>query len=127
MNILLDTHAAIWFFNGDRNLSEAAKRAILSDENTKHISIASVWEVAIKTGLGKLLFKGDVKGFVRLIENNGINILPVSVNHLYELEKLPYIHRDPFDRMIIATAVAGKMKILTTDKNIRLYTSDCIW
>jgi PIN domain nuclease of toxin-antitoxin system len=127
MNLLLDTHTLIWFFNGDLLLSEKAKQSILEIQHRKFVSIVSVWEIAIKISLNKLVFGGKTKGFLDLINSNGFELLSVDKNYILELEKLPFIHRDPFDRLLIATAVSEKMHIVTTDANIQRYSVNCIW
>ena len=124
---LLDTHAAIWFFNGDNSFSETAKKIILNTSKIKYISVISAWEVALKVGLGKLDFRGKTAGFVKDIERNGFILASISPTHLTALEELPFIHRDPFDRLLIATAIAEKMTILTADENIVKYNVDQIW
>jgi len=126
-NYLLDTHTAIWFFNGDGMLSETAKRSILNFSNHKYLSIVSAWELAIKIGLGKLDFDGKATGFVQLAENNGFTIVPIKTTHLTILETLPLIHRDPFDRLLIATALAEQMTLITVDENIAKYDVPQIW
>jgi PIN domain nuclease of toxin-antitoxin system len=127
MRFLLDTHAILWFLNGDKNLSVKALQIILTPEYTKYVSIASVWEVAIKIGLRKLMFPGNTEGFIQAVNENGFELCPISPNYILELEKLPLHHRDPFDRMIIATAKHEKMGILTVDSNIQLYPVESIW
>ena len=124
---LLDTHTAIWFFNGDNSLSKTARQKILDPVNVKYLSIASAWELAIKIGLGKLDFSGRVKGFLQLADNNGFNIIPVKSEHLTFLEELPMLHRDPFDRLLIATALSEQMTIITDDENIAKYNVPHIW
>ncbi|MCL1942811.1 MAG: type II toxin-antitoxin system VapC family toxin [Candidatus Azobacteroides sp.] len=121
MNLLLDTHSVIWFFNGDAQLSEKAKKSIINDRNTKFVSMASIWEVSIKINLKKLIFHRGMKGFVKLIENNGFEILPISKDCILQSEKVNFVHKDPFDRLIIATAIAGKMKVITTDESFKFY------
>jgi len=124
---LLDTHAAMWFFNGDTKLSKTAEQIIRDLSNPVCISIASAWEIAIKTGLGKLDFDGKVAGFIRLAQTNDIAILPIKTAHLTALETLPQIHRDPFDRLLMATALAERMTLVTRDENIARYTVPQIW
>jgi len=124
---ILYTHTAIWFFNGDDSLSETAKKTILNTANIKYLSIASAWELAVKIGIGKLEFDGKSAGFIRLAENNGFIILPIKVNHLTTLETLPMHHRDPFDRLLIATAIAEQMTIITVDENTPKYEVSQIW
>ncbi|MDR2482908.1 MAG: type II toxin-antitoxin system VapC family toxin [Treponema sp.] len=130
---LLDTHAAIWFFNGSSELSSAAGRIIRDLSNPVYLSIASVWELAIKISAGKLDFAGDeaafkkARGFVRLAEANQIAVLPIETAHLDALEGLPWIHRDPFDRLLIAAARAENMTLVSADRNIARYDVSHIW
>ncbi len=112
MNVLLDTHTLIWFLNGDERLSLKAKEAIESQENINIISIASIWEIAIKISLGKFEFRKGFKKFLELIEDNGFEILPISFEHALKVSSLEFIHRDPFDRLIISQAITDKLKIV---------------
>jgi len=124
---LLDTHAAIWFFDGSGALSSAANRIICDASNPVCISIASAWEIAIKIGIGKLDFGGKAAGFVRLAKANDIRVLPVKAAHLTALESLPLIHRDPFDRLLVAVALAEQMTLITADGNIAQYEVPQVW
>jgi PIN domain nuclease of toxin-antitoxin system len=124
---LLDTHAAIWFFNGDSILPEKAKEIILDPSNHICLSIASVWELAIKTSLGKLDFTGGAAGFAHLAADNGFPLCPVETAHLSILETLPWIHRDPFDRLLIATTLSEQMILITGDGNIARYDVPQVW
>jgi PIN domain nuclease of toxin-antitoxin system len=124
---LLDTHAAIWFFNGDDKISQTAQNAILDFSNRKFISIASAWEIAIKIGLGKLDVKGMTADFIYDVEVNGFTILPIKTAYLTALETLPLIHRDPFDRLLVASALDEQMTIITADEDIAKYPVSHIW
>ena len=124
---LLDTHTAIWFFNGSPELSQTAERIIRDLANPVSVSIASVWELAIKISLGKLDFAGGARGFVRLAEANEITLLPIETAHLDAIEGLPWIHRDPFDRLLAATALSEQMTLVTADENIARYNISHIW
>ena len=124
---LLDTHTAIWFFSGDESLSETAKQTILSTSNDKYLSMTSAWELAIKIGIGKLDFAGKAAGFVRLAEKNKITLIPIRTSHLTVLESLPMIHRDPFDRLLVATVIAEQMTLITADANIARYDVSQVW
>ena len=124
---LLDTHAAIWFFNGDNALSKTANRIILDLSNPVYLSIASAWELAIKINIGKLKFAGKSAGFLRLAQINDITVIPIETDHLTIFEGLPSIHRDPFDRLLIATAIAEQMTLITDDENIERYDVSRIW
>ena len=125
--ILLDTHTTIWFFNGSPKLSEKAKQTILKPGNQINVSIVSVWELAIKINIGKLEFAGGVAGFVELIDSNGFQLLTINPKHLLELERLPLHHRDPFDRILVATAISEGMDFITDDVNMPQYSLHCVW
>jgi PIN domain nuclease of toxin-antitoxin system len=124
---LLDTHAAIWFFNGENALSETAKQIILAPSNRKYLSMVSAWELAIKIGRGKLRFDGKTAGFVRLAQANDISVIHIGISHLTAFESLPWIHSDPFDRLLVATAICEQMTIITKDENIAQYGVPHIW
>jgi PIN domain nuclease of toxin-antitoxin system len=127
MNYILDTHTLLWLAKNDPQLSDKAKQVIFDSANEKFVSIASAWEVAIKISIGKLTLNGSVDEFFRIVEENGFILLPIEKGHLSALQKLPFNHRDPFDRLLIATAISEKMHLITADKNISLYDVDCIW
>ena len=127
MNLLLDTHALIWFLNGDESISSKAIESIENVKLKKFVSIASVWEVSIKLGLGKLSFEGGTKFLVDLIEQNDFYILHLTTDHTIVYEKLPFVHRDPFDRILIAQAISDKLVIITKDQNIPLYKVKTVW
>ncbi|MBK6978992.1 MAG: type II toxin-antitoxin system VapC family toxin [Cytophagaceae bacterium] len=127
MDILLDTHALIWFLNGDKFLSNEAKKAIEDSSNIKIVSIASIWEIAIKISLGKFQFKEGLKSFMKLIDENGFEILPITFKHALEVSKLEFIHRDPFDRLLIAQAKSDDLILITKDETIRKYQVKSIW
>jgi len=128
MKLLLDTHTALWLLNEYEQLSSVAKSLLLNDENTLHISVASAWEVAIKTSTGKLTeFDGGVGSFMAELEEMPIILLPIKPKYLEIVETLPFIHRDPFDRLLIATAKTENMIILTADENIHKYDVLTTW
>lgn len=127
MDILLDTHTFIWFFNGDEQLSFKARKLIEDLKTRKFVSIASIWEVAIKIGLKKLFFDGNVSEVAELIEKNGFQILQISVDHTVAYEALELVHRDPFDRILVAQAMVEKMTIITKDDNIQKYIVKTNW
>ena len=124
---LLDTHTAIWFFNDDKALSDNADRIIRDLSCASYISIASVWELAIKISIKKINFAGKIPEFVRLAEDNNITILPIETSYLPILDILPSIHRDPFDRILIATAMAEQMTLISADENIARYNVPLVW
>ena len=124
---LLDTHTAICFFNGDNALSEAAKKIILDTSNIKYLNIASAWVIAIKLSIGKLDIVGNTADFIHDAETNGFIFVPIKTAHLTVLEKLPLLHRDPFDRLFIATAISEQMTFVSADKNIAQYDVPLVW
>jgi PIN domain nuclease of toxin-antitoxin system len=127
MDLLLDTHAIIWFLNGDSSLSPKARLAIEDIDNTKTVSIASIWEIGIKISLGKFRFPQGFMQFVEMIDANGFEILPISVEHALIVSNLEFIHRDPFDRLLIAQSQKENLTIVTRDENIRKYSVQTIW
>ena len=127
MNILLDTHAALWFFENDDRLSKSALDAIYNLENMIYVSMASLWEIAVKISIGKLKFDGGIDGFIEAIHKNEFCLLEISPEHIKMIMDLPLIHRDPFDRMLIAQAAVEDMAIMTLDANIMKYDVRSIW
>jgi len=128
MKVLLDTHTALWMVNEYEKLSPSAKALLLNEDNALFISIASLWEIAIKVSIGKLSeLDGGVNVLLSNMERMPIEILSVTTDHIRIVESLPFIHRDPFDRMLIATAISNDMTILTADSNIPEYNVSCIW
>lgn len=128
MNILLDTHAYLWFVGGDDRLSPAARRVIENPENLKIISTASLWEITIKHGLNKLELRSGLRPVLTdCIESNGFDLLAVETGHLLELSELPLHHRDPFDRLLIAQAKADSLVICSADRIFTKYSINVVW
>ena len=127
MDLLLDTHTVLWVLSDDDKLSAKAKSEILSPDNNKYVSLTSAWEVAIKVNLDRLSFEGGAARFLYQIEKDRFKLLPICAEHIVRVETLPLHHKDPFDRLIVATAVVEGMAIVTTDANIHLYDIECIW
>jgi PIN domain nuclease of toxin-antitoxin system len=128
VNILLDTHAMLWFLEGDhQRLSEKSKNAIEAKVNSKFVSIASLWEISIKINIGKLKLQNDLDGLQRLINSNGFKILSIQLTHLKTNLKLELRHRDPFDRLIISQAATEDFHVVTKDPNFSLYPIKTIW
>ena len=125
MKYLLDTHALIWYFDEESKLSDKLKELILNPKNTICVSISSVWEMAIKISIGKM--DKCLEELLIGVERAGFSFLPVEVEYIRKLLALPFIHRDPFDRLIIATAVTEDMTIITADENVKKYDISWIW
>ncbi|WP_353128278.1 type II toxin-antitoxin system VapC family toxin [Parapedobacter pyrenivorans] len=124
---LLDTHTLLWLHDDSPRLSERAKSIIIDNTNDIHISIASFWEITIKKSLGKLILGYTLVELYHACITNNIIILPIQLSNLSQLETLELIHRDPFDRLIAATAIDGEMEIISTDANIAKYPLRVIW
>lgn len=119
MHVLLDTHVYLWWLDDHAKLSQSARNIILAASEV-YISSASIWEAAIKSGIGKL--KVDINRLVQEIANIGFRELPVSARHAAMVARLPDIHRDPFDRLLIAQALCGPLRFLTADSILRGYS-----
>jgi len=117
MKFLLDTNIFLWFLNGEKKLLKKHKEIIENAENEIFLSIASIWEIAIKDSLGKVELKYDFNLiFPKVLLNNDIRILDIEISHLKKLRVLPFYHKDPFDRIIISQATAEKIELLYTDE-----------
>ena len=128
MNYLLDTHTFLWFLEGNENLSEDARSAIEKAGNTNFISIASIWEIAIKLNLRKLKLDIKLEELKSEILKNDFEILPLDFEHIIELSNLEAIHKDPFDRIIICQAIFEKCTIISKDSNFNLYQNvNLLW
>ena len=119
MRLLLDTHVYLWAVADDRKLSKAARKMI-SEAEKVFVSSASIWEASIKAGLGKL--DADVNELVSAIDTSGFTELPVRAAHAALVRNLPDIHRDPFDRLLIAQAMYEPLRLLTADGHLAAYT-----
>ncbi|MCA1760493.1 MAG: type II toxin-antitoxin system VapC family toxin [Bacteroidales bacterium] len=127
MRLMLDTHTLIWFLNGDPKLSQKARHTIENPDNLKIVSIASIWEIAIKLSLNKFKFSKGFKSFLELIDNNGFTVLPITFEHALTVSKLEFIHRDPFDRLLISQCITDNLKIVSKDENIAKYDIETLW
>ncbi len=128
MRALLDTHAFLWFVTGDPRLGSEADRVIRAGGHRLVLSIASVWEIAIKAGLGRLDFVLPVDEFVeKQIESNHIALLPIGLHHAAGVTTLPYHHRDPFDRMLVVQARMEEMPIISADPARDRYGVARVW
>ena len=121
MKILLYTHALIWFYQNAPNLSKNAKNSIEFPGAKVYVSMATIWEMAIKTALGKLEIGASLEKFVGDILENGIQILPIETSHIFQNQKLPFHHTDPFDRLIIAQVLVEKLDIVSVDRSFDAY------
>jgi len=128
MKVLLDTHTFLWWINDTPQLSQIARQIIGNGENMIFLSAASGWEIAIKTSLGKLKLSADITAFIlEQMHINAITPLPVQMNHALHIYTLPDLHRDPFDRMLIAQAQVESLPILTADPQFSGYQVEVVW
>ena len=128
MKILLDTHAFLWLVSDDSRLSHKAKAVFLDNNHDLFLSAVSGFEIAVKHGLGKLkLFEPPMDFVRRRIENNNLIELPITMEHATNLQDLPLIHRDPFDRLLISQSMVESIPLLSADKQMNAYPIDCIW
>lgn len=128
MKFLLDTHAFLWWIGDDARLSPTAKDTISDANNDIFFSVVSAWEMAIKLQSGKLSLKDDLRNFLKKnIGSNHFSVLPISLAHTLQSTTLRSVHRDPFDRMLIAQAKTEKMQLITRDPEIAKYTVSILW
>jgi PIN domain nuclease of toxin-antitoxin system len=123
MEILIDTHMLLWWLADDSRLSKKARALMADPANMLTVSAATAWEIAIKQALGKMTMDGDLEKEVREL---GFAMLPVTFPHAAETLTLPAIHRDPFDRMLVAQARIESLPLLTVDPHILQYPANVI-
>jgi len=122
VRILLDTHIFLWAITKDPRLTTTHRHYYLDPANHLHLSVVSVWEMLIKAGLGRLPLPVPATDFItKQMGINRITTLALHLAHFAELEKLPPLHRDPFDRMLVAQARVETMPILSADARVRSY------
>ncbi|HVH81730.1 MAG TPA: type II toxin-antitoxin system VapC family toxin [Stellaceae bacterium] len=124
MRLLLDTHAFLWWRDESPRLPAPIGERISDPENDILISIVSLWEITVKRGLGKLRFDED---FEEVMAQEGFSLLTVSYAHLRALGSLPRLHRDPFDRLLIAQAIADNLPMATNDRDMTRYAVKTVW
>ena len=128
MNALLDTHTFLWWVADAPQLSDPAKSFITNPDNTIFFSVASAWEIIIKVGTGKLNIPEEPNSYIksRIIDNR-FEVLQIELLHVLQVANLPDLHRDPFDRIIIAQSQVTRMPILTIDCLVSQYDVEIIW
>ena len=129
MRLLLDTHAFLWFVQGSTTLSNKARILIEDPANQPLLSMASLREMAIKLSLGKLSFTQSFETFVpQQMRANGIALLDIRLRHVASVANLPFHHRDPFDRLLIAQAIVEQLPLLSADPAFATYSMiKCLW
>jgi PIN domain nuclease of toxin-antitoxin system len=121
MKFLIDTQALIWFIEGNSQLKTNMRRIIEDPDSQIVVSIASLWEIGIKISIGKLQLAKSIQELVAQLEIDHIQILSIEPAHIYELLSLDHFHKDPFDRIIIAQAIAESMAVISTDEAFKDY------
>ena len=124
MKLLLDTHAALWWLSEDERFGETAADQLIDETNQVLLSAVVVWEVAIKRSLGRLEAPED---FASTLLDAGLQPLPVSLDHAAAVEQLPWHHRDPFDRMLVAQASIEGAALVSHDAALRSYGVQLVW
>ncbi len=124
---LLDTHVIIWIAENSPLLSDKVKNIILDTDTEKFVSIVSAWEVAIKLGTKRLNIVGGLPEYYRMVDTKGFLTLPIEREYLRHIPDLPKHHKDPFDRLLVVTAVAEGMILVTGDDNIHKYDVPWLW
>ena len=127
MKYLLDTHVILWIAENSPLLSEKVKEVILDKNTEKYVSIVSAWEIAIKLGTYKLHLEGGLPEFFRIIDENGFFSLALEREYLQLIPNLPNHHKDPFDKLLITTAIVENMTLITIDENIHGYNVTYLW
>lgn len=128
MRLLLDTHSFLWFIGGDTQLHPHARQLIEDQNNQRFLSIASIWEITIKSSLGRLAVPTPPSRLVREhVWPNAIELLSITPEHLDALHRLPYHHKDPFDRLMIAQAMEESIALISNDSVFTEYNVQVIW
>lgn len=127
MRLLVDTHAFLWFVAGDQQLSPRARHAVEDEDNQWWLSAASVWEMSIKAGLGRLTLPTSVEDYIGEKVKQGLRVLSIDWPHAAGTERLPFHHRDPFDRLIAAQALTDGLSLVTKDDVFRDYGVTVVW
>lgn len=128
MTVLMDTHSFIWFVDGSSQLSVQARTLIEDPANDKFLSIASIWEMAIKISLGKLSIAQPFEQFIpHQLQINGFEMLEIKFDHIAKVSNLPFHHRDPFDRLLIAQGLVEQIPIISVDSVFDTYSVQRLW
>ena len=127
MKLLVDTHAFLWFMAGDARLSRTARRAIEDEDGRWCLSAASVWELSIKSSLKRVALPVPAVEYIAEKVQAGLQVLSVEWVHAATVERLPFHHRDPFDRLLVAQAQIERLAVVTGDAVFRRYAVRVVW
>ena len=128
MNYLLDTHVFLWWITGEAELSSLVQKTLSQAAGRVLVSVASLWEMAIKIKLGKLKMPDPFDAYVlRQLQKNRMEVLPIHAPHVFETLRLPPHHRDPFERVLVAQARVEELTLISRDKELRAYEVKILW
>ncbi len=128
MKILLDTQAFLWLSSDNKKLSKTARETFLNEKNNFFLSLVSIWEMSIKSSLGKLKFRSSMERFIlNESQENNIEQMTITFQHVIKVQTLPFYHRDPFDRLLVAQALIEDIPILSSDAALEKYGVNRIW
>jgi PIN domain nuclease of toxin-antitoxin system len=128
MQLLLDTHAFLWWVSDDDRLSRRARTAIADRTDRCYVSVASCWEIAIKISVKRLAITGPLERFLpEQLAANEFDLLPIEIDHVSRVSTLPFHHRDPFDRLLIAQSLSHDLAIVSADAIFRAYGVKRVW
>jgi PIN domain nuclease of toxin-antitoxin system len=127
MTLLFDTHAFLWAIGQPEKLSSVARLALENPENQRVVSVTSLWEIALKVQIGKLDLPVSPSFYRQHLQRLHASLLPVEARHTFELMRLPLLHRDPFDRLLVAQARTDQLTLLTCDTLIARYPVATLW
>jgi PIN domain nuclease of toxin-antitoxin system len=128
MKLLLDTQAFLWWISNSKDLSEKAKEVIADEEAEVFFSVVNAWEIVIKASLGKLPLPEVPSVLIpKMLERHNFQVLPVSLQHTLKVYDLPDLHKDPFDRLLIAQALVEGLMLVTSDELIKRYEIETLW
>lgn len=127
MRLLLDSHTFLWWADTSERLSPRALAACESVDNSLYLSLASLWELQLKINLGKLQLNGTLADIIAKQRGQGLQLLEIAPDHIYATSKLPMIHADPFDRLLVAQATTEGMTLVTADRKLGQYDVEVLW
>ncbi len=128
MNLLLDTHAFLWFIDGSAKLSPSARELIEDQGNAKLVSVASLWEIGLKIGLGRLELEQPFEELIPAqMRMNGFGLLPLRIPHIAKIISLPFHHRDPFDRLLAGQCLVEGLSLVSVDPAFDKYFVHRLW
>ena len=128
MKVLLDTHTFLWWVDDSPRLSNSVKEVIANPENTIFFSVVSAWEIVIKQGIGKLALPEPAEMYIpSRLKSNRFSVLTINLSHILQIASLPSLHKDPFDRLLIAQSQIESFPILSVDQLVSQYPVSVIW